>query len=169
MKLIVKKYKILSSTNDKAISLIKKNKLKPTIILSDSQKKGRGRYGKKWISFTGNLFMSIFFEIKKNISVSKFNKKNCLIVKKSLSKILKNINVKSPNDLLIKKKKFCGILQETLIHEGKKFMIVGIGINIKKSPYIADYPTCHINEFSNKKVNKFYIYSLIKKGFEKKY
>ena len=39
----------------------------------------------------------------------------------------------------------------------------------KKSPYIADYPTCHINEFSNKKVNKFYIYSLIKKGFEKKY
>ena len=41
MKLIVKKYKILSSTNDKAISLIKKNKLKPTIILSDSQKKGR--------------------------------------------------------------------------------------------------------------------------------
>ena len=105
MKLIVKKYKILSSTNDKAISLIKKNKLKPTIILSDSQKKGRGRYGKKWISFTGNLFMSIFFEIKKNISVSKFNKKNCLIVKKSLSKILKNINVKSPNDLLIKKKK----------------------------------------------------------------
>ena len=68
---------------------------------------------------------------------------------------------------MIKKKKFCGILQETLIHEGKKFMIVGIGINIKKSPYIADYPTCHINEFSNKKVNKFYIYSLIKKGFEK--
>ena len=106
MKLIVKKYKILSSTNDKAISLIKKNKLKPTIILSDSQKKGRGRYGKKWISFNGNLFMSIFFEIKKNISVSKFNKKNCLIVKKSLSKILKNINVKSPNDLLIKKKNF---------------------------------------------------------------
>ena len=91
-----------------------------------------------------------------------------MIVKKSLSKILKNINVKSPNDLLIKRKKFCGILQETLIHEGKKFMIVGIGINIKKSPYIADYPTCHINEFSNKKVNKFYIYSLIKKGFEKK-
>ena len=51
---------------------------------------------------------------------------------------------------MIKKKKFCGILQETLIQEGKKFMIVGIGINIKKSPYIADYPTCHINEFSNK-------------------
>ena len=40
MKLIVKKYKILSSTNDKAISLIKNNKFKPTIILSDSQKKG---------------------------------------------------------------------------------------------------------------------------------
>ena len=60
--------------------------------------------------------------------------KKLLDSKEIFIKDLKNINVKSPNDLLIKRKKFCGILQETLIHEGKKFMIVGIGINIKKAP-----------------------------------
>tara|TARA_Y100001970_G_C14211025_1_gene846927 strand:+ start:1042 stop:1551 length:510 start_codon:yes stop_codon:yes gene_type:complete len=169
MKLILKKYKILSSTNDKAISLIKNDNIKPTLILSEKQKNGRGRYGKKWISFAGNLFMTIFFKIKKNIDISKFNKKNCIIIKRSLSTVLKGIKIKFPNDLLIKKRKFCGILQETIIHKNEKYLIIGIGININKSPIIIDYPTCYLNEFSNKKVDKFYICSLIKKGFEKKY
>ena len=35
------------------------------IIICDFQKKGRGRYGKKWITLKENLFMSIFFETKK--------------------------------------------------------------------------------------------------------
>ena len=37
--------------------------LKPTLITSLKQTKGRGTMGKKWISKKGNLFISIFFEI----------------------------------------------------------------------------------------------------------
>ena len=55
-------YKKVMSTNDIAIKKIK-NGLKKGIIVSELQKKGRGQYGKKWVSLKGNLFISIFFEI----------------------------------------------------------------------------------------------------------
>ena len=59
---LLKKYefKCVNSTNDTAIKLIQKGNEKG-IIFSDNQKKGKGRYGKKWISIKGNLFVSIFF------------------------------------------------------------------------------------------------------------
>ena len=75
------KYKIINSTNDTAIKKIKKGYLKG-VITSDNQKKARGQYGKKWVCYKGNLFMSIFFRIKKNINLNKITKLNCEIVKK---------------------------------------------------------------------------------------
>ena len=58
----LKKYKFnfVTSTNDKALSIIKKTNKNSGIILANNQSKGRGRYGKKWISYNGNLFMSVF-------------------------------------------------------------------------------------------------------------
>ena len=61
MKMKLIKFKRVKSTNDLAIKLIKNEKFKPTIIISDTQTKGRGTRGKKWISLKGNLFLSIFF------------------------------------------------------------------------------------------------------------
>ena len=59
-------YKKVNSTNDLALKKLKTGFTKG-IIISDFQKKGRGQYGKKWSSYKGNLFMSIFFEISKSI------------------------------------------------------------------------------------------------------
>ena len=63
MKVQVKKFLSVDSTNNVAINFIKKNKTKPTLIIANIQKKGRGTMGKKWISRKGNLFISIFFQI----------------------------------------------------------------------------------------------------------
>ena len=59
-------YKSVNSTNDIAIKLIKKSKIKAGLIVSEKQKKGRGQRGKKWISHKGNLFATIFFSLDKN-------------------------------------------------------------------------------------------------------
>ena len=45
MKIKLKKYKIVKSTNDVAIKLIKKNVVDPTLIISKKQTAGRGRVG----------------------------------------------------------------------------------------------------------------------------
>ena len=46
MKINLKKFKIVKSTNDTALKIIKKNISKPTLIISERQTGGRGRNGK---------------------------------------------------------------------------------------------------------------------------
>ena len=64
------------------------------------------------------------------------------------------ISIKPPNDILIDKKKICGILQETLKKANTRYIIVGIGINLVKSPIINNYPTTNLLELTKKNVNK---------------
>ena len=166
MKLKKYLYKTVTSTNDVAIKKIKKG-ITSGLIISKKQTKGRGRYGNKWIYLKNNLFMSIFFNINNNINLKKLTSSSCKIVKNSLYKLLNiKIVIKKPNDLLINNKKVCGILQETIFFKNKKFVIVGIGVNIYRSPVIDNYPTTYLNFFSQKKITSFKIYNEIKKNFE---
>ena len=71
--------------------------------------------------------------------------KNCNKIKKVISKLInKNLTIKWPNDLLLNKKKICGILQETTTYNNSLFMVLGIGINLIKSPKIINYSTTNI-------------------------
>ena len=101
MKLKKFNFKIINSTNDLAIKIIKNTQNKAGIVIAEKQKKGRGQYGKKWISYKGNLFVSVFFPIDKiGLSLREFTKVNCLLVKKLLSNFYKGkISIKKPNDL----------------------------------------------------------------------
>ena len=51
------------------------------------------------------------------------------------------------------KKKICGILQETVQKNGITYLIVGIGLNLIKSPHIKDYPTTNLYELTKRKIN----------------
>ena len=64
----LKKYlfKSVTSTNDIAIKKIKQD-IPFGIVIAKKQTKGRGRYGNRWICMKNNLFMSVFFKLKKNI------------------------------------------------------------------------------------------------------
>ena len=161
-------YKKVNSTNDLAARKIKFGFTKG-IIISEYQKRGRGQFGKKWISFKGNLFMSIFFKIKKNIPIKKLTVINCEIIKKILFKYFKKkITIKYPNDLLINKKKFCGILQEITFNNEFKFMIVGIGINLIKNPKIKNYPTTNILIETGIKIKKLKLIKTIESNYSSK-
>ena len=169
MKLKKFKFKTVNSTNDIAIRLIKKTNNKFGIIVADEQKKGRGQRGNKWISYKGNLFVSIFFSLEKiNMSLKQLTKANCFLIKKTLSQFCKKkIYIKPPNDLLINKKKICGILQETLKKADSTYFIVGVGVNLIKSPHIENYPTTSILELTKTKVKKKIIISELANIYEK--
>ena len=160
-------YKKVNSTNDLAIKKIKTG-ISQGIIVADYQKKGRGQHGKKWLSFNGNLFITIFFEVKNNINIKKITILNCKIIKKTLFKLIKKkISIKPPNDLLINKKKICGILQEIKFNNNSKFIIIGIGINLIKSPEIKNYPTTNILKETGFKVKKYDLIKNIEKNYIK--
>jgi BirA family biotin operon repressor/biotin-[acetyl-CoA-carboxylase] ligase len=146
MKLKKFNFKIVNSTNDLAIQIIKNTNNKSGIVIAEKQKKGRGQYGKKWTSFKGNLFVSIFFQVNiLQLSLKDLTKVNCFLVKKLLSNFYKGkITIKNPNDLLINNMKISGILQETLSKSGEVFIIVGVGVNLIKCPIIKNYLTINL-------------------------
>ena len=163
------KFKKVKSTNSTAIRIIKSANSKYGMVISDTQTMGRGQYGKKWISHKGNLFVSFFYELKNiKLSLPRLTIINCLLIKKLLKNYYKkNIVFKKPNDLLIQKKKISGILQEIVTIYGDKFLIVGIGINIKKSPEIRNYPTTSLDELTNKSNSNRHVANKLKLIFER--
>ena len=169
MKLKKFNFKKVRSTNQTSIRVINNSNCEFGLIVSETQSNGRGQYGRKWISYKGNIFMSIFYKLNKiNLSFSSLTKKNCFLVKKVISKYYKKrIIFKSPNDLLINKKKICGILQEKIEKSDEKYLIVGIGINLIKSPKISSYPTTDLLAETNRKISQKKIVKEIKITFEK--
>ena len=168
MKFKIFRFKKVESTNKSAIRIIQNSNINYGMVIANEQKRGRGQYGKKWISYKGNLFISFFYKFEHfTVSLKQITKINCLLVKKLLSIYYKKkIIFKKPNDLLINKKKICGILQEKISKLNKSYLIVGIGINLIKNPNLKNYPTTNLNDLLNKKVSKNKIEKQIKKIFE---
>ena len=169
MKIKIKKYKKVKSTNDVAMKLIKRNILEPTLITTDKQTNGRGRIGKKWISLKGNLFITLFFEFdQKKINFKQFAVLNAFLLKKVISKIIsKKIKIKWPNDLLFNKLKFCGILQEVIKFNNFDYLIVGIGLNTNTVPQNKSFKSTCLKNILNKKIDNQKILKKIVIAYEK--
>ena len=146
-------FKKVKSTNLTAIKLIKSSKSEFGLIVSETQSKGKGQYGRKWISYKGNIFLSFFYKLENiNLSLSSLTKINCFLVKNVISKYYKKkITFKLPNDLLI----------------NKEYLVVGIGFNLIKSPNISNYPTTNLLKITNRKINKKKFVKELKITFEK--
>ena len=136
--------------------------------MTEYQSQGKGQGGNRWISRKGNLFMTVFFEISKNLTLKQITRLNISIIKKIISKKIKyNVNIKLPNDILINQKKVCGILQEIIFKNNIKFLVAGIGINIISSPNVIKYETTYLNNYSKKKINKIKLFKEIILNYEK--
>ncbi len=169
MKFKILKYNDVNSTNEKAIELIKKKKYENGFVYALSQNKGKGSHGRKWISKKGNFFGSIFFQLKKSYpSVEEFSLINPILNIDILSKYCgrKKTFFKLPNDIYVNKKKICGILQEVIINEQKKYLIVGIGINLFSNPKIKNYPSTNIYRETKKKLKLLEIVNKIIAKYE---
>ena len=171
MKFKIYNFGRVTSTNDMAINLIKEEKKESGCVCADSQTKGRGTHGRKWISDKGNLFISIFFPLKDGYpSFNEFTIINPIIISGVISHFCKkeNVNLKFPNDILVNRKKICGILQELITSNSEKFLIIGIGVNIVSNPETKNnYQTTNILLQTEKKPKIKEIIDLIISSYEK--
>ena len=170
MQFEILKFKSVTSTNDVAINLIKGKKKETGCIYAGTQTKGRGTQGKKWVSEMGNLFGSIFFPLKNNYpSFSEFSMINPVIISEVIKKFCrkKKISFKWPNDVFVDGRKICGILQELITSNDKKFLIIGIGINIVSNPNInTNYEATNIFLETKKKPTTEEIVNLLITSYE---
>ena len=170
MKFKIFKFESVTSTNDVAINLIKEKKISNGCVYADIQTKGKGTKGKKWVSEIGNLFGSFFFPLKNPYPpFNEFFIINPVIISEILNKFCekKIISFKWPNDILLNGKKVCGILQEVIIINGMKFLIIGIGINIISHPNLKNtYLASNILEETKKQPSTKEIMHLLKESYE---
>lgn len=123
----------ISSTNLKAKELAQKNAKHGTIVISQIQKKGRGRFDRVWESPEGGLYFSIVLKPEcKPDKATLLPLIGALSVCKTITSFSDlYVKIKWPNDVLINGKKASGILLESESdRNGLKYVILGIGINL---------------------------------------
>ena len=119
----------VTSTMDVCEELIRSG-VRRGIVVASSQTAGRGRNAKKWSSkANGNLYLSFFDELNADLIPQR-----CAVAAYStVSRFVKGaetVRIKWPNDIFIGMKKVSGMIAKTMLFEGTKFYICGIGINV---------------------------------------
>lgn len=134
-------YKTVDSTNAvarRAITMMGKE-MDMSVHLADEQTEGRGRNGRTWLNTEDAVMMSIVQSTSLGMDkVPILNLVAAAAVKNALMRLTNNeieLTVKWPNDILTSDRleKVCGILSEVVIIDGKKYAIIGIGVNLNAS------------------------------------
>lgn len=126
-------YKQVKSTNEVAKELAEEGAPEGTIIIAESQSSGRGRWGKKWISPKGGVWMTII--LRPDIEPARAAQLT-LVTGVAVARTLQgecglDVGIKWPNDILIGDKKVCGILTEAnAIQDSLEYVVVGVGIDL---------------------------------------
>ena len=171
MQIKIFKYKKVTSTNDIAMKLIREKKKESGFVYAETQTKGRGTKGRRWISEMDNFFGTIFFQLKENYPpFNEFSIINPVIISEIIYNFCNDckISFKWPNDILLNNKKVCGILQEVITLNNKTFLLIGVGINTISNPEIyKDYDATNILKETKKKPPIGKIINMLIEAYEK--
>ena len=87
---------------NEAKKLVENHKVMSGLVISDHQKKGRGRFGNNWVSMKGNFMGSAFFPVRNYNSIDRLQYEVLKIILNLFVKITKKNNFKikkpKPND-----------------------------------------------------------------------
>ncbi len=134
--------KEVDSTNTYAADLLLRGAKEGEVVIADCQTSGRGRMDRVWHSPPGkNIFTSIILKPPMPPSrASQITLAAGVAVAEVISLFCPGtVQLKWPNDVLIDRKKMCGILSEMKTKgDNIDYVIVGIGININMER--GDFP-----------------------------
>lgn len=142
----------VSSTNTECLTRARQGEASGLWITAERQTAGRGRRGRAWTSEVGNLYASLLLidpsppELLSSLPLAV-----SLAVHGTLRRVLpataEAVEIKWPNDVLIGRKKSCGILLEAeILPDGRRAVVCGIGINIRHRPETAPYGVTSLQE-----------------------
>jgi len=142
----------LDSTNEEAKRLAKAGGAHGAVIWAKKQTGGKGRMGREWVSQDGNLFVSILLKPEKPLAeLPQLSFVAAVAVVEALAALFERdhkLAVKWPNDVLLDEKKLSGILLESFPCEvdGKRWVVVGVGVNVDSHPNNVQFPATCLTE-----------------------
>jgi BirA family biotin operon repressor/biotin-[acetyl-CoA-carboxylase] ligase len=122
----------VDSTNEWAKKLAMYGAHEGTVVIAETQTRGRGRLDREWISPKGGLWFSLILRPKlRPAEAVKLTFAAGLAVAKVLREMFNlKVETKWPNDVLVNGRKICGILTEMNTRgETVNSVVVGIGVN----------------------------------------
>lgn len=132
----------IDSTNDYATRLAMSGSAEGTVVLAEEQKAGRGRLGRTWHSepLKGIYCSVILRPALPPARAPLLTLAASLAVYDAVSRLGNfEMDIRWPNDLMMRGKKFCGILSEMSAEVSRiKFVVVGIGINVNHTSFAGD-------------------------------
>ncbi|PWU20984.1 MAG: biotin--[acetyl-CoA-carboxylase] ligase [Verrucomicrobia bacterium] len=133
-----------TSTNDVIEKLARDGVEEGAVVFAESQSKGRGRLGRKWLSPAGKgLWFSILLRPKlAPQQATMLTVASATAVRRAIEKQTEmKAEIKWPNDILVNGRKVAGILTELNAELDRvKYVIVGIGVdvNLNQTDFPAD-------------------------------
>ena len=135
---------VVDSTNTELMRRFKAGQPEPTLLVAEQQNAGRGRLGRQWHSLRGD---SLTFSLGLPLAPGDWSGLS-LAVGVSLAESLdatyaphQRIALKWPNDLWLvqgkTERKLAGILVETALFEGQRYVVIGVGINVRAIEFAA--------------------------------
>jgi BirA family biotin operon repressor/biotin-[acetyl-CoA-carboxylase] ligase len=116
--------KEVTSTNEVAKQYLEDG----TVIVADTQTRGRGRHERSWHSPEGGLWCSVVIKHNPDPAI---NLAAALAIAKTLEHFGLKTKLKWPNDVHVDQRKICGIFSET----EDDFMIIGVGVNLNNRDF----------------------------------
>jgi len=140
----------IGSTNDAALAWAAEGAPDLALVIADEQTAGRGRAGRKWYTPTGAAlaFSLILLPLPdEGEAIPMFTALGALAVTQMLrEKHGLRAEIKWPNDVLLNRRKVCGILAEAVwLGSEVESVVLGIGVNVYTAavppPELLVFPT----------------------------
>jgi len=163
----------LASTMDGAMQLGIKSAPEGTIVLAETQSKGRGRMGRDWVS---PKYKGIYFSLilRPQIPPQQLPILTLLTAVSICEALESNYSleakIKWPNDIFIENKKLGGILTELNAEMDQvRFVVIGIGLNINNDRKSLMPSATSVFAEKGEIFNRVKILQLILKSIEENY
>jgi len=168
-------FRSIGSTNVQARKEAEAGAVHGTLVAADMQTAGRGRRGRDWASPEGtNLYFTII--LRPDFQPEKASMLTLVMAHSVVRAIQEEAGIRAyikwPNDVVINKKKVCGILTEMSMEvDHIHYVIIGAGVNVGEqefAPQLRDKATDLVKE-CGRPVSRSELLACIMEYFEEDY
>jgi len=125
----------VASTNDVALQMAEEGAPEGLVVTADRQTRGRGKWGRRWESPAGGLWMSILLRPSAPTSCGPvFSLMGAVASAEAIRQASGLMaRIRWPNDLFLGGRKVGGVLNEMRASQGGiRYLVMGIGINVNQ-------------------------------------